>query len=306
MAQPWDTLLGGVMMDLLKDEHREIANRQEEESAVTHFSPSCKTCTRIREIPIKGVKVQPIPVRSEMHPLGLPFLKKPAWAAMAKRVEDDNSLANWAIERCERRLVAGLGFTLEHPGNSYLFMFPSGLRLLKAKGSFNVLFHNCMFKDGKKRKLSRFVTNMPQVAVRIARTCLNTNNICSRTGMPHDSWKPVVMDGRVIEYKSEMEAEFQVELCEQLALGVAEFEASLPARMKYDFTEYFAGPRAPFTQAVQKVEFLERWPTSSSPALTLKAQAPQVTSDQFVTGPRDRPPGGRSRGLVTNWSSPAT
>ena len=83
VAEPWDTLVGGVQMDLSLNEHRTRANVVEMQLAVAHFSPSCKTLTKIREIPIPGAKFAPPPVRSQECPRGLPTLKKPALAWLA-------------------------------------------------------------------------------------------------------------------------------------------------------------------------------------------------------------------------------
>eukprot|EP00435_Cladocopium_sp_Y103_P072300 s179_g39.t2 len=43
-----------------------------------HFAPSCGTCSRAREIPVPGLtsEQQPRPLRSDLHPDGLPFLSE--------------------------------------------------------------------------------------------------------------------------------------------------------------------------------------------------------------------------------------
>lgn len=289
VSEPWDTLSGGEVMDLLLDAHRTRANALEMKSAVVHFSPSCKTFTRIREIPIPGASRPPVPLRSEEHPLGLPFLKQDKWVALGRRVADDNSLAIWAIERCMHRAKRKLGFTLEHPGNSYIWELGQAKELLGFPEVEDALFHNCMFKDGRKRKLSRFRTDMPQVASRLRRWCSNKGGLCDRTGQPHASWRPKVANGCVMEFRSEMEAEFQLELAEQIAEGIAEFEGQLEAAMEWDFSEFFAGPNAPLSAAVRKTTFRVRSsaarvsaPTAagvsagSPSAKTLKATAPAV------------------------------
>ena len=253
VAEPWDRLVGGETMDLLLCEHRTRANVTEAKAAVAHFSPSCKTLTRIREVPIPGAKFSPPPVRSAEFPRGLQALRRPNWAGLAVRVENDNNLADWALERCIRRAKAGLGFTLENPWGSYLWMFELARELAKLPGVRMVKLHNCRFFDGRKRKESCFCTNVEEIAGLIARLCSNRNGICDRTGAGHDSWKPKVAEGKVLEFVSEMEAEFQPELCKCYAQGAAAFIAKLGRDLEWDFVEFFAGPRSPLTRAVKEM-----------------------------------------------------
>ena len=41
-----------------------------------HFAPPCGTCSRARKIHIKDAMYRPVPLRSELHPRGLPGLQQ--------------------------------------------------------------------------------------------------------------------------------------------------------------------------------------------------------------------------------------
>ena len=183
---------------------------------MAHFSPSCKTLTRAREIPIAGAKFRPTAVRSEEFPLGLKSLSTQWMASMKARLETDNVLAEWAVRMAVLRHTAGLGFILENPWNSYLWLFPSALALAALDGVFDIRVDNCMFATGSKFKKSRFRTNIAGLRLLIGRRC-SGRQICDRTGVQHDSWRPTVDGRKVTQFPSEMEAEFQRELCELLA-----------------------------------------------------------------------------------------
>lgn len=200
-------------MDLLLNARRTRANVVEMLSAVAHFSPSCKPSPRSR--------------RSQEIPRGLPALEKPALSCSAVRVDNDNSSADWALERCIRRAKENLGFTLENPWGSYIWMFELAKALASLPGVRMVKLNNCMFFDGRKRKESCFCTNVEEMAVLISRVCSNRSGICDRTGLAHDSWKPKLVNGKVMEFKSEIEAGFQPELCDLYAQGAAAFVARL-------------------------------------------------------------------------------
>lgn len=131
-------------------------------------------------------------------------------------------------------------------------MFGLARELAKLPGVRMVKLHNCMFFGGRKRKESCFCTNVEEIAGLIARLCSNRNGICDRTGASHDSWKPKVVEGKVLEFKSEIEAEFQPELCKCYAQGAAAFLAKLGKDLEWDFVEFLAGPRSPLTCAMKE------------------------------------------------------
>ena len=74
VAEPWDKLRGDHYDIFLHEERlmSEISN-----SASIHLGPNCGTFSRVREIPIPGVKYPPVPLRDDDHPRGRPFLDQP-------------------------------------------------------------------------------------------------------------------------------------------------------------------------------------------------------------------------------------
>lgn len=114
-AEPWDKLRGD-QFDVIANES--TLDEVVSDSASLHLGPNCGTFTRARERPIPGVRNSPLPLRSNDHPEGLPYLAQPRWKRMRERVERDTYMAKSAARRCINFLKAGLPFTLEHPGNS--------------------------------------------------------------------------------------------------------------------------------------------------------------------------------------------
>ena len=55
---------------------------------------------------------------------------------------------------------------------------------------FSCDIHNCMY-GGLKRKWTRFVTNVEGLERFLTDTCA-CEKVCSRTGLAHESFKPVV------------------------------------------------------------------------------------------------------------------
>ena len=248
--QPWDIIGAEETMDLTRRECQEAAELLDGQAAIAHYSPSCKTFSAVREIPIKGVRKAPGRLRSHEHPDGVPFLNAASRAHLKKKVDTDNMLASWTFRNCRRRHQAGLGFTVENPASSYIWDTKAAKELKGMPGVETILLHNCMFAPGLKRKCSRFDTNMPQLRKRLERTC-SAAAVCDRTGQAHESWRPVVKDGLIIRFPSAAEAEFQAELCDQLVQGYTEFIENMTKTVSADFIEFFAGPRAPLTNAMR-------------------------------------------------------
>ena len=85
---------------------------------------------------------------------------------------------------------------------------------------------------------------------------------CERTGLPHASWAPEVVDGEVVKYPTEQEAEYPDGLCEVVAVGIfewAEVQGTAVEDYAFLFSEVFSGPHAPLTQAVAAAGRARRW-----------------------------------------------
>jgi hypothetical protein len=97
-----------------------------------------------------------------------------------------DNVAWWARGLLER----GQGFIIENPRNSFLWDVPAIKELMELAGVFSCDIHNCMY-GGLKRKWTRFVTNVEGLERFLTDTCA-CEKVCSRTGLAHESFKPVV------------------------------------------------------------------------------------------------------------------
>ena len=83
-----------------------------------HFAPNCATFSRAREIPIPGVSCPPKPLRSSLHPRGIPEERNKLSKRARLRMDRDTEMATDSARRCIIRHKKGLPFSLEHPGRS--------------------------------------------------------------------------------------------------------------------------------------------------------------------------------------------
>jgi len=247
IAQPWD-LKRGVCFDVLREPGKTKVRKVVKESATTVIAPDCKTLSRARDILIPGARFQPPRLRSEEFPLGLPGLSDHS----RKRVEEGNTMFEQSLTWCEEADDDGRGFLLENPFNSYGFLFPRAQRLKKRPGIRFLKCYNCMM-GGARFKISGLLTNLDLADQFDTAVCVNRSGICSRTGLPHLSIRPVVQDSEVVAFPTEEEAEYPLGLCNAIALGVSRYLQKHPTLAKtcvYDFVEVFSGPNAPTTAAV--------------------------------------------------------
>ena len=89
-----------------------------------------------------------------------------------------------------------------------------------------------------------------------------SDQVCDRTGKPHESWEPIVQDGLVTAFRSKEEAEYPSGLCEAFAeAAVRRFEkrgmdAKDEAKAESHFIEIFSGPNAPLSKAMASKEVM--------------------------------------------------
>ena len=144
---PWDLLRG---RDVFK--HSELLEEETQEAELVHYAPNCATFSRAREIPIKGVKNCPKPLRSPEFPEGIPGEVDKLSRKGIKRLKDDTRMADLSADGCYRRAERGLGFTLEHPGNSLARHLPSWIKLVQRRDVHEIFYHTCRFEGSRRRK----------------------------------------------------------------------------------------------------------------------------------------------------------
>lgn len=241
---PWDILRGrGVFRD--SDELKE----EDQESTLGHYAPNCATFSRAREIPVKGVKNAPVPIRSLEHPTGIPREVEKMTRKQRKRLDNDTSMADLSAEACWDRAERGKGFSLEHPYGSIAWELPSWKRL---KGRSDVFwvpykYHTCMFEGSQRKKKQALLTNVESLARAMAKLCEGTV-LCDRTHLKHLKWRPITSGGRVLQFVTGEEREYPSGFCRCYALALLEY-----FKPGDSFLEVFSGPNAPLSAAVGSV-----------------------------------------------------
>ena len=116
-----------------------------------HGAPPCGTASRARDIPMSSDEHGPPPLRSELHPEGLPGLTK-FWK---NRVDSANAIYERMCNFCFFLNVLSITWSLENPGNSYMWMLPYFMQL--ATTAWFVYFHSCVH-GGDRKKLTGVLT----------------------------------------------------------------------------------------------------------------------------------------------------
>lgn len=215
-------------------------------SRLTHWAPNCATFSRAREIPIKGVRSPPAPLRSEAFPEGIPGRLEGMSKKAKSRLVRDTIMANMAAEEALRAHERGGLFTLENPARSLALELPSWKKLLCSPGVQAVFYTNCMFPDSRRRKNQVLICNSPAFRP-MGRVCGGAA-VCDRTGERHLRWRPAVSGGKVIQFTTGDEREYTRGFCEAYA------ECCSSIRPAGNFVEVFSGPNAPLSEAVCRAE----------------------------------------------------
>ena len=186
---------------------------QAERSALVHahFAPSCGTASRAREKPIPGLDFakQPKPLRSETFPDGLHDLRP----TEQNRVNEANASYTAMVHLVLLLLSFGVAVSIENPRNSLFWLTSMMAQLVVAyPNGFFTDFQHCMH-GGCRDKWTRFWSfnpRQPQVnqMASLALTCDRSH--------AHKSWKPMVVDGKMI-YPTAEEAAYPWLLCQRMA-----------------------------------------------------------------------------------------
>ena len=195
IAEPWDKLRDSRKDVLL---HRDVYNEVASKTLVQHHGPNCATCSMARWIPVPGVLDAPEPLRSRIHPEGIPEVLHSLPPAKRRRVQDDTTMLDMAARDCLSAHRSGRKFSLEHPGNSVAKDLPSWVELCNEPGVLIVREHHCMYPPCSSRKYQMLITDMQAVADRLGRMCRSIDNVCDRTGIQHADTSPVVSEGKII------------------------------------------------------------------------------------------------------------
>ena len=145
-----------LRLDLCLADHKRTFWRllQHPRLLYVHFAPPCGTCSRAREVPIKNAKCPPVPLRSELHPRGLPGLQQQNLPQFM-RVQLANELYDLMFDAVADLSQRGIAWSIENPRNSLLWYFPKSLELSRSLEISDAHFQHCMF-DGARPKWTKW------------------------------------------------------------------------------------------------------------------------------------------------------
>ena len=240
---PWDLSRG---RDVFRDRKR---LRTDLDSALAqHWPPNCGTFSRARDRPIPGVENAPIPLRSDLHPRGIPSVLEGLPPSKKRKVELDTDMAEMSAVECLKAHRSGRYFSLENPKNSIARQLKPWKDLEGEVGVFCTEYHACMFAECRRRKAQVLIHNMPPLVDFIGKICPSSSR-CARTLLPHLTWKPRVVKGRVTSFATSLEREYPKGFCEEYAKAMKQLFGTREA----SFVEIFSGENAPLSTSIARM-----------------------------------------------------
>ena len=237
---PWDLLRG---RDVFRDKQQ---LRSELDLAFfQHWAPNCGTFSRARDHPIPGVVNPPIPLRSDLYPKGIPSVLDSLPPSKRRKVELDTHMAEMAAAECLEAHRSGRHFSLENPKNSIARQLESWKELEGESGVYSTEYHACMFAECRRRKAQVLIHNVAPLHHKIGKLCAPSGR-CTRTKLPHLSWRPRVVNGKVTSFATGQEREYPRGFCEEFAAAAA----SVLSEDGASFVEIFSGGNAPLSQSI--------------------------------------------------------
>ena len=119
-----------------------------------HFAPPCGTASRARLIKRKN-RYNPPPLRSELHPDGLPNLS----AHHQVRVSAANHLYDVTQALCRHCVTNGVLFSIENPAQSFMWLTTAMKSFLEEFQLHHTFLHHCMYGSSR-RKHTKLVHNI--------------------------------------------------------------------------------------------------------------------------------------------------
>ena len=177
-----------------------------------HHAPDCKTMSRARGRPflLEGQWIKgPPALRDERNVMGFNNLK----GHQAVQVRQGNRMALRSVKRCKELHEKGKVFTLEHPWRSFLWYMKATVELASLPGVQMAVFSNCCF-GGQRQKWTAVLTNSRHIFEALHKPD------CDH-GLTQD-YQPFYDQDGVIQYPTEMEAEYPQGMCQAYAQSLRE------------------------------------------------------------------------------------
>ena len=243
------------------------------------------------------MKNAPVPLRSDLHPRGIPSVLEGLPPSKKRKVELDTDMAEMSAVECLKAHRSGRYFSLENPKNSIARQLKPWKDLEGEVGVFCTEYHACMFAECRRKKAQVLIHNMAPLVDFIGKICPSSSR-CARTLLPHLTWKPRVVKGRVTSFATSLEREYPKGFCEEYAKAMKQLFGTREA----SFVEIFSGENAPLSTSIArmmgtKVPDPDRSLVGPSGVYTEYSEPLPVQRERASRRMKLRPP--RSKGIVT-------
>ena len=153
---------------------------------VIHIATPCSSFSRAREMGGCG----PPPLRSDLHPLGLPDLRPKD----AEKVKQGNALARVTTSLASTAMHQGISGSIENPATSRIWQHPSFKHLALRKAARWVTTDFCGFQTPwrKRTKVMYWFSDLSP----LHRQCNSKKGICQFSGKKHVVLQGLQADGR--------------------------------------------------------------------------------------------------------------
>ena len=175
-----------------------------------HFAPACGTSSRARERPIKGLPRhrQPVPLRSDEFPDGLPHLSE----RDQQRVTLANLTYDVTADLIYLLISLMVSVSVENPSNSIFWLYSAMRKMLQQVGGHMSRFHSCMH-GGLRDKETGWWSFNPR---RPQENLFGALSLACDKSHQHASWRPYKVNG-VLHFPTAQEAAYPVVLCDRVA-----------------------------------------------------------------------------------------
>ena len=165
-----------------------------------HGAPPCGTASRDKDTPMSATQHGPAPLRSMRHPEGLPGLT----GVNLARVQSANLIYNQMAAFCLWLHDLNVGYSIENPGNSYMWELPL-FKQLQARAT-RIAFHSCCH-GSEQQKLTVFLSNVQELEG-LRAVCQGDHN--------HLSWG-LIRNASKWEFATAAEAAYPKLLCSRIS-----------------------------------------------------------------------------------------
>ena len=172
-----------------------------------HAAPPCGTSSRARnrriplQLRLQGIP-DPQPLRSDLHPLGLPGLD----GVNKIKVEKANHIYEIVARTIIRCIDEGILFSVENPENSYMWSIPIWKEISEMPEAESVLWDACMH-GGERDKGCKWLCS---------KDLLTDMGIRCDNQRKHAPWSITAVSGNW-HFSTADEAQFPVAMCERVA-----------------------------------------------------------------------------------------